>query len=89
MAWEQRGTEHYYYRSRKKQGRIIRQYYGKGILAERAALEDAERRAEHDRERTERQHIQALDTETQSLFAHDNVGESSVHCCWIQATSSL
>jgi len=70
VSWEQRRTQHYYYRSRKIRGRIIRQYYGRGNQAERAATEDAERRAEHERERTERQHIQALNTETTTLYQH-------------------
>src|SRR2546422_5908807 len=70
MPWEHRGsTQKYYYRSRKRHGRIIRQYYGRGILAERAAAEDAERRTERERERTERHHIAALQAQT-TILSH-------------------
>jgi hypothetical protein len=70
MAWEQRRNNLYYYRSRKRQGRVVRKYYGKGILAERAAMEDTQKRERRQRERAEQQHIQALDTETQILYQH-------------------
>src|SRR6266545_763180 len=45
MAWEQRGTQRYYYRSRRKHGRVIREYCGRGVLAERAVAEDTARQA--------------------------------------------
>ena len=34
MAWQQRGTKRYLYRSVKHQGRVIRQYLGTGPSAE-------------------------------------------------------
>jgi hypothetical protein len=34
MAWQQRGTKRYLYRSVKQQGRVIRQYLGTGPVAE-------------------------------------------------------
>jgi len=46
MAWEQRrGAGPYYTRSRRVNGRVVRQYFGRGALAELAAYEDAEARA--------------------------------------------
>lgn len=42
MAWE-RG---YYYRVRKINGRVVREYIGKGLAGEQAAASDANRRAE-------------------------------------------
>jgi hypothetical protein len=46
MAWE-RG---YYYRVRKDRGKVVREYYGKGEVAELAAqvfaIDRAERKAE-------------------------------------------
>ena len=67
MAWEQRGTHEYYYRTRKQQGRIIRQYYGRGILAEIAAREDAERQKIREQERTEQKAWEAVDAQVDSL----------------------
>ena len=54
MAWErrQRGKgRRYYYRARKIQGRVVKQYVGIGAEAERAAEADAKARAERDAER--------------------------------------
>jgi hypothetical protein len=45
MAWEQRGTKRYYSRTRRLNGRRVREYYGNGERAERAAAEDEYRRA--------------------------------------------
>jgi hypothetical protein len=47
MGWE-RG---YYYRVRKVNGRVVREYVGTGRVAELAAQIDASERAERDRQR--------------------------------------
>lgn len=44
MSWETRGSNRYYYRRRKVNGRIIAEYMGAGYLAEVAAeLDEIER----------------------------------------------
>jgi len=44
MAWE-RG---YYYRARKVRGRVVREYVGRGLIGELAAMIDADRRADRE-----------------------------------------
>ena len=57
MGWEtRRGQGRYYTRSRKVNGRIIREYVGTGLLAELAAQQDAETRAQRLAERERLQH---------------------------------
>jgi hypothetical protein len=67
MAWE-RG---YYYRVRKDGGKVVRDYYGKGEVAELAAQMDAINRAERDADRAawraERDEMEALDAGVEEL----------------------
>ena len=46
MGWEPRGNGLYYFRYRKVDGRVTRQYLGAGGVAELAAAADALRRAD-------------------------------------------
>ena len=46
MGWEARGSRLYYFRYRKVDGRVTRQYLGAGAVAELAAAADALRRAD-------------------------------------------
>jgi hypothetical protein len=59
LAWETRFGRRYYYRGRRVNGRVHKQYLGRGPEAEAAAKEDAERhtriRAERDAHRAEQQ----------------------------------
>jgi hypothetical protein len=57
MGWEtRRGRGRYYTRGRKVNGRIIRDYVGTGLVAELAAQQDAEERAQRLTERERLQH---------------------------------
>jgi hypothetical protein len=58
MGWEsRRGSGRYYTRSRKVHGHIIREYVGTGLVAELAAQQDAEARAQRlaERQRLQRE----------------------------------
>jgi hypothetical protein len=44
MSWETRGNPTYYYRARKINGRVVKEYLGTGASAEAAAAEDEARR---------------------------------------------
>lgn len=65
MAWERRRQGTYYYRTRKEQGRVIKEYVGTGPLAEIAAERDALARAaradEAEIQRRERAALLAID----------------------------
>lgn len=45
MPWEARGRRHYYYRTRRVNGKVVRTYLGAGEEAQRAAEEDARKQA--------------------------------------------
>jgi hypothetical protein len=51
MAWEQRGSHHYYYRSRKIGGRVVKEYVGAGVAGQQAEREDETRRLKQASER--------------------------------------
>ena len=65
MAWEQRGTHTYYYRSVRRNGHVTKEYLGTGPLAALYAAEEAERQAQRQTEaeawRQERAALDALD----------------------------
>ncbi len=67
MAWE-RG---YYYRVRKVNGRVVREYCGNGLLAQVAAAQDEERRAEREErqraQKRQREEVEKLDAEVNAV----------------------
>ncbi len=71
MAWERRRSGRYYYRTRKVQGRVIKEYVGTGALAEAAAERDAIARAhrveESERRRWERAVLRELDAPVEAF----------------------
>jgi hypothetical protein len=72
MSWEarERGTS-YYTRSRRTDGRVVREYIGGGILGEIAARTDTERRRRREAERAawraEKERIETADAELDRL----------------------
>jgi hypothetical protein len=70
MAWVTKGKRRYYYRSRRVGGRVVREYYGCGPLAEMAAhLMDMRRRARTARDREAAQ-FDDVDAGFRQLHAH-------------------
>ena len=67
MGWEHRGRHRYYVRKCTVHGQVIREYFGKGVVAEQAAAEDAVRHAERDACRAERRQLEAMDAEVEAL----------------------
>ena len=68
MGWEYRaGGGPYYIRYTRRHGREVREYFGRGPEAEKAAAEDARKLAERERERIEQRQLQALDSQTAEL----------------------
>ena len=73
MAWEKRERGGpYYTRSRKVDGRVVREYVGGGILGEIAARMDAHERRQREEAATfwreEREHLEALDGLMEELW---------------------
>src|SRR5215212_8141388 len=76
MAWERRERGGAYYtRSRKVNGKVVREYVGTGVLGELAALMDAEKRERREEEaaswREEKRNLEALVAPVEEL--HDAV----------------
>jgi hypothetical protein len=68
MGWEyRRRGGPYYIRKRSVNGHEVREYFGRGPAADRAAAEDAARRKARDRERAEWKHLETLDAEVAEL----------------------
>ena len=73
MAWEKRERGGLYYtRSKKDNGRVIREYVGGGILGEASARLDADERQRREEKaalwREERERLEALDGQTEELY---------------------
>lgn len=71
MAWENRNGREYYYRKRRKNGRVVSEYIGSGAIAELTAILDqeaqAEREAEREAHRQERAAVEAIDSDLDQL----------------------
>jgi hypothetical protein len=67
MAWETRGHQQFYYRSRRMNGRVVKIYYGTGQRAKQAYEIDQQRQARREQDCATRKHIQALDLQTDTL----------------------
>jgi hypothetical protein len=55
MAWETRGNQSYYYRSRRVNGKVVKEYVGSGDLADSIAALEALDRQRGEMERSEAQ----------------------------------
>src|SRR4051794_22165988 len=71
MSWERRGNRCYYYRTRREDGRVVREYFGSGPIAEAAAKMDLLNAQLRDQFRADRMESQAelaqLDTSLEQL----------------------
>ncbi len=67
MAYEQRGSKVYYYRAKKRNGRVVREYYGRGPRAQQAAAEDAAKRLAREKEQAHKAQLKTLDTQVAQL----------------------
>ena len=79
MGWEVRRGRKYYYRSRRVDGRVVKEYFGSGAAAEEAARIDATAAAEKRRQR-ERLHefITELAEINRRLDAQDVIVDAAV-----------
>ena len=84
MGWDKGGR--YYTRSRRENGRVVREYVGGGTIgqlaAELDAIEHEEREAERAAARAEREEISALDTPLDEL---DGLAELLVNAALLAA----
>ena len=69
MAWQKRGRNSYFYRSKKSNGQVTTHYLGRAseVRAHQAALEDQERHTTRTKERQEQQAWVALDNQITTL----------------------
>jgi hypothetical protein len=67
MAWQKRGRNSYYYRSKKSNGHVITHYLGRGTRAHQAALADQVRDTARTQERQEQQAWEALESQIAAL----------------------
>src|SRR5262245_60815433 len=67
MAWENRGLQRFYYRSRRVNGQVIKTYVGSGHAARLAYEQDLRQQEAREQKRAMRKEIEALDLQTGSL----------------------
>lgn len=68
MAWEpRRGGGKYYYRSRRIDGKVVKEYIGTGAEAERIAEQDRQAREQRRRQREE---VKALEAKLAATQKH-------------------
>jgi hypothetical protein len=68
VSWEKHGANLYYYRvQRDPHGRLVKQYCGTGAAAKRAADEDDRKRAARKRAHMDKQYLQQLDAQLNTL----------------------
>ena len=71
MGWEQRGGKRYYYRARRANGRVVKEYCGTGAAAEEVARLDAE--AAEKRRRRQQEWREYLAREAQIVALLDEI----------------